>query len=125
MFRLRRAALGAVLPAAVAAFALPAAAQASVVGLNNGELQYFQTTDQPNSVVMRNVGNTVRVENSTGITSFPSACQRVLTEVISCPAGQVVRALVQLGNGNDSTRRTPTSRPRCSGSPATTPTPAP
>jgi Ca2+-binding RTX toxin-like protein len=101
MFRFRKAALGAVVPAALAAFALPAAAQASVVGLSNGQLQYFQTTDQPNSVVMRNVGNTLRVENSTGITSFPSACQRVLAEVISCPAGQVVRAFVQLGNGND------------------------
>lgn len=101
MSRFRRAALAAVLPFAVMAVALPAAAQAGVVGLNNGELQYFQTTDRPNSVVMRNVGNTVRVENSTGITSFPSACTRVFAEVISCPAGQVVRAFVQLGNGND------------------------
>ena len=99
--RTRRAVLAAALPAAVAAFALPAAAQANVVGLSGGQLQYFQTTSQPSSVVVKNGSGTINVESGSGISSFPSLCQRVNAFEVGCPAGQVLRAFVQLGNGND------------------------
>jgi hypothetical protein len=99
--RTRRALLAAALTAAVAAFALPGAAQASSVSIIQGELGYFQSTDQPNSVVARNVGDRVQIENSTGIRDFPSVCRRVRAEVISCPFGSFVAIVAFLGNGND------------------------
>ena len=99
--RTRRALLAAALPAAVAACALPTAAQANDVVLSGAELQYFQTTNQPSSVVVKNGSGTINVESGSGISRFPSRCQRVNAFEVSCPATLVVRAFVQLGNGRD------------------------
>src|SRR5215207_2954750 len=96
--RTRRILLAAVLPAALAAIALPAAAEASSVSLstssatNEGLMQYAQSTFQ-DSVVTTDIKNgAVHIWSSTGIQDLLApGCRRVDAFEVSCPGAEVDR----------------------------------
>jgi Ca2+-binding RTX toxin-like protein len=100
--RTRRVALAAVLPAALAVTALPAAAQANFVTLSNsGELKYEQTNVGNNNVVVRQILRQVRVQTSQAITGHTVNCERLSSNEVACFAGDVDRVTVDMGLGND------------------------
>jgi Ca2+-binding RTX toxin-like protein len=119
--RTRRALIAAALPAAVAAFALPAAAHAgNLVVSNDGRLSYIDGSSQENNdVLLRVEGNEIVItDRAARVTSSSKACQVVNPNRAECPANlnvtvntlggsdQVQYRLpqaggVQLGEGND------------------------
>ena len=100
--RTRRALLAAVLPAAVAAFALPAAADAATtVELSGGTLSYRADTEKTNTVAVRDLAGAVEVRDLRGVTARGVLCANVDPLTVRCGVG-TQRLHAFLGDRNDS-----------------------
>lgn len=121
--RSRRVLLAAALPAALAATALPAAAEANLVVLDQAVLTYQNQSVIGTHLTTRMINGQVSVQSSDGIRGHSTSCLRVSAVEVRCPAASVqfVRALmgtkadtveyrvphpgfVQLNDGDDTVR---------------------
>jgi Ca2+-binding RTX toxin-like protein len=103
-FRPRRLALATTL----AAFAIPAAAQAATVELEGTTLKYRGAAGQLNSLNVTMFGSAVEIKDFAGLTSRTNLCANVTTATVRCAIGVVQRIDADLGDRNDSTSiRTP------------------
>jgi hypothetical protein len=110
--RLRRGLLAAVL----AACALPAAASATTVSIdNNGTLRYFDGRGATNNLFAREDGSAIFITDTARVDpvsfapgSIAHLCTRVNTSTVRCPfdAGpvRIKRFSAKMGDGNDSAR---------------------
>jgi hypothetical protein len=97
----RRALLAAALLAAVAAFALPPAAQASTVGMGSDKsLAYDDPSPASNDVSLRVVGDELIITDIVPITSLTPAC-RVFNQVQAVCPTDVSRVFVTTQRGRD------------------------
>jgi len=103
-FRPRRIALATTL----AAFAIPAAAQAATVELEGTTLKYRGAAGQLNSLNVTMFGSAVEIKDFAGLTSRTNLCANVTTATVRCAIGVVQRIDADLGDRNDATSiRTP------------------
>ena len=110
--RLRRC----LLAAALAACALPAAASATTVSIdNNGTLRYFDGRGATNNLFAREDGSAIFITDTARVDpvsfapgSIAHLCTRVNTSTVRCPfdAGpvRIKRFSAKMGDGNDSAR---------------------
>jgi ribosomal protein L16/L10AE len=101
---------------ALAAWALPAAASATTVSIdNNGTLRYFDGRGATNNLFARVDGGAILITDTARVDpvsfapgSIAHLCTRVNTSTVRCPfdAGPVTikRFSVRMGDGNDSAR---------------------
>jgi hypothetical protein len=100
--RPRRALLAAAVPAAVAAFALPAAADAATtVELSGGTLSYRADSEKTNTVSVRDLAGAVEVRDLRGVTARGVLCVNVDPLTVRCGLG-TQRLQAFLGDRNDS-----------------------
>lgn len=98
----RRALLAAAVPAAVAAFGLPAAADAATtVELSGGTLSYRADTEKTNTVSVRDLAGAVEVRDLRGVTARGVLCVNVDPLTVRCGLG-TQRLSALLGDRNDS-----------------------
>ena len=99
MSRFTRAALA----AAALAAALPAAADANIVSLDQGLMSYTHDSPRSTSVISSVQGGDVRLRSSDGIPEIVQGpqCRRVDAFEVACPGGSVQRLTVVLGPGDD------------------------
>jgi Ca2+-binding RTX toxin-like protein len=100
---IRRALIAAVLPAAIAAVALPSAAQAVTIGLANGNLGVTDTGTEHNNLVLRVVGSEIVITDSVPFSPLGAghSCRLVNQTQVFCPAGSASQVGVFTGLGND------------------------
>ena len=103
--RLRRAVLAAVVPLALAAFALPAGAGAATVELTaDGTLNYRGASAETNSLNVTNDGTAVQVKDFAGLTPRGPQCTSVTSATVRCEGApiNIQRMDARLGDRNDS-----------------------
>ncbi len=98
----RRALIAALLPAVIAAVALPSVAAANSVNLfSPGVMAYSHTTNRSTSVITEIKNGDVTVRSSDGIQLVNFPCRRLGAFEASCPGASVQRLSVNLGSGHD------------------------
>lgn len=96
----RRRTRRALVAAALTACALPAGASAAVIEEGDGALTYRASSQETNTVTVRNLNGGVEVSDLRGVSSRTPLCVTVTATTVRCAIGVPLRR-VQLGDRND------------------------